>query len=135
MKKLIDMPEWLSLKREILNCGADMRASAFTRLMHAFNTTATALPIAFSNDFTIGPGNTYQQAWAAALAGHHIRMPNWPPDMSWVFHREQQELLRVYGDTHEDWTRTGSVVCPTGNHQLSTKWEVLPIYDHEKPVI
>jgi len=85
--------------------------------------------------FVIGPGNTYHQAWEAMLAGHQIRMPDWPSDLSWIFSRNIGEILKVQGDYLEDWIRTGAVTTPTGNHQLSLNWHVLPKIDRERPIV
>jgi hypothetical protein len=85
--------------------------------------------------FTIGPGNDYWQAFNAALAGHQIRMPDWPTDLSWVFERNHQELMSVRGISLGEWQRSGAIVCPTGRHQLFKYWEVLPIIDHQAPIV
>lgn len=85
--------------------------------------------------FIIGTGNTYYQAWNAMLAKHRVRMPDWPPDLSWIFSHELQEIIRVRGDYLEDWLRSGIVTQPTGSHQLFLNWQVLPKTHPETPIV
>ncbi len=117
----------------------DMKRLAPARLVPATKTVVIETGAKHTSEqttvFTIGPNNTYSQAFAATLKGHQIRLPVFPAGMSWVFERTHQELLSVYGDTHDDWQRSGTIVRPTGAHQLRTDWEVLPIIDFEAQTV
>ena len=131
MRTLTDTPEWMELKRAVSILGLGGPFDVHNRAQKALANAEAALSGELPTAYTIGPGNTYHQAWLATLAGHQVRMPTWPPDQSWIFERTHQELLRVYGDTLGEWQLSGVVVCPTGAHQLSKDWIVLPIIDSE----
>lgn len=138
-KATLQDPKWCKKPTDITyGSSPDVKKLALARLVPATKTViieAGEQRNVQSSTYAIGPGNTYQQAWAAMLAGHQARMPDWHPEMRWIFERTAQELLIVWGDTLEDWQRTGQIVCPTGNHQLFQNWEVLPIIDADPPTV
>jgi len=90
-------------------------------------------------NFTIGAGNSWEQAKGALYEGHQIRCEDWMPNISWVLDGLSGKILHVLGNTKKEWQKTGSPVpnvsMASSGIQFPNNWTVLPKIDVEPPVV